>query len=57
MDTTDSGRITFTVKIFALKFVEKYFRCSGLCEDTFSAGEGESGGKDDMDSPPVRPGW
>ena len=57
MDTNDSGRITFTVKIFVNNFEEKYFKCAGLCEDTFSAGKRESAGKDDMDSPPLRPGW
>ena len=57
MDTTDSGRITFTVKIFVNKLFEKYFKCSGFCEDTFSAGERESGGKDDLDRQTLRPGW
>ena len=57
MDTTDSGRITFTVKIFVNKFVGKYFKCAGLCEDTLSPRERESAGEDDLDSPPLRPGW
>ena len=53
MDTTDSGRITFTVKIFVNKFVGKYFKCAGLCEDTFSPRERESAGEDDLDSAAV----
>ena len=56
MDTTDSGRITFTVKIFVKKLFEKYFKCSGFCEDTLCTGERESAGEDDMDCSTVRPG-